>query len=313
MQKALAIFEAEDIKGALEPVEKEVEELKLRHTEAMSFFQDLENKEDDNAIIIKFEPVNVRDDFEYAFKMFSKALDAVPPNKEADPSVQDFNYLSKKRYLIRNAYEGVGISLRVEGKKVQRLIDKHIRSLDIEQLIPERDITYENFLGFAAKFKNERARTALIKNKARQIIREHAPYNPAYFEKLRERLEKIIQEEEKRRKGDASYFNNYKKIYEEALNEERKRKELGFSTPFEFAIYEELKSLKNNDSISKNISRAIFDKIKEETGIVGWKTKKSSEKRMSIIIYDILNEHKFRDDKVNELTQQFMELAKRDL
>ena len=313
LQKALAIFEAEDIKGALEPVEKEVEELKLRHTEAMSFFQDLENKEDDNAIIIKFEPVNVRDDFEYAFKMFSKALDAVLPNKEADPYIQDFNYLSKKRYLIRNAYEGVGISLRVEGKKVQRLIDKHIRSLDIEHLFLKEILLMKTFLGLAAKFKNERARTALIKNKARQIIREHAPYNPAYFEKLRERLEKIIQEEEKRRKGDASYFNNYKKIYEEALNEERKRKELGFSTPFEFAIYEELKSLKNNDSISKNISRAIFDKIKEETGIVGWKTKKSSEKRMSIIIYDILNEHKFRDDKVNELTQQFMELAKRDL
>jgi hypothetical protein len=88
---------------------------------------------------------------------------------------------------------------------------------------------------------------------------------------------------------------------------------LGFSTPFEFAIYEELKSLKINDSKSKDISRAIFDKIKEETNIVGWKTKKSSEKRMSIIIYDILSEHNFGDDNVNELTQQFMELAKRDL
>lgn len=88
---------------------------------------------------------------------------------------------------------------------------------------------------------------------------------------------------------------------------------MGFSTPFEFAMYEELKSLKNNDSTSKDISKAIFDKIKEETGIVGWKTKKSSEKRISIIIYDILNEYKFKDDKVNELTQQFMELARRNL
>ena len=44
-----------------------------------------------------------------------------------------------------------------------------------------------------AKFKSERARTALIKNKARQIIKEFAPTNPAYYEKLRERLElKII-------------------------------------------------------------------------------------------------------------------------
>jgi|tagenome__1003787_1003787.scaffolds.fasta_scaffold20948074_3 hypothetical protein len=89
-----------------------------------------------------------------------------------------------------------------------------------------------------------------------------------------------------------------------------KQKELGFSTSFEFAIYEELKSLKNDDSTSKNISKAIFDMIKGETSIVGWKTKKSSEKRMSIIIYDILNEYKFKDDKVNELAQQFMELAK---
>jgi hypothetical protein len=40
----------------------------------MSFFNDID-REDDNAIIEKFEPVNLRDDFEYAFKMFSKALD----------------------------------------------------------------------------------------------------------------------------------------------------------------------------------------------------------------------------------------------
>lgn len=35
LQKALAIFE-DDIKGALEPPEKELEELKIRHQEALS-------------------------------------------------------------------------------------------------------------------------------------------------------------------------------------------------------------------------------------------------------------------------------------
>ena len=38
LQKALAVFE-EDIKGALEPAEKELEELKLRHLEVMSFLR----------------------------------------------------------------------------------------------------------------------------------------------------------------------------------------------------------------------------------------------------------------------------------
>ena len=88
------------------------------------------------------------------------------------------------------------------------------------------------------------ARTALIKNKARQIIRELAPTNPVYYEKLRERLERIIEQEEKRRKESAVYFNQYATIYKEALNEEEERRKLGFSTPFEFAIYEQLESIK---------------------------------------------------------------------
>jgi type I restriction enzyme, R subunit len=95
LQKALAIFEQDDIKGALEPAEKELEELKIRHQEAMSFFNDIEDKNDDGA-------VNVRDDFEYAFKMFSKALDVILPKKEAGPYLEDFKYLSKQRYNIRN-------------------------------------------------------------------------------------------------------------------------------------------------------------------------------------------------------------------
>jgi type I restriction enzyme, R subunit len=314
LQKALAIFEEEDIKGALEPAEKELEELKIRHREAMSFFDDIDNKQDDDAIIVKFEPVNLRDDFEYAFKMFSKALDVILPKKEADPFIADFKYLSKKRWLIRNSYEGVRYSLRVDGKKVQQLIDDHIRSLNITELMAEKEVTYDNFLGYAAKFKSDRARTALVKNKARQIIQELAPTNPVYYEKLRERLEKIIEEEEHRRVKDASYFNKIKEVYDEASNSEKERKKLGFSTEFEFALYALLlKSLNKDEKAFRDVTNAIFAKVKEEVGIVGWKTKRSSEKKLSIAIYDILAENNYPEDKANELTAKIIELAKEDL
>ncbi|HKG31466.1 MAG TPA: type I restriction endonuclease subunit R [Nitrososphaeraceae archaeon] len=316
LQKALAIFEEDDIKGALEPAEKELEELRIRHREAVSFFNDIdkEGQDVDGAIIEKFEPVNLRDDFEYAFKMFSKALDVILPKKEADPFIADFKYLSEKRQLIRTYYEGVRHSLRVDGKKVQQLIDDHIRSLDIAELMNPREVTYENFLGHAAKFKSERARTALVKNKARQIIKELAPTNPVYYEKLRERLEKIIEEEERRRIKDASYFNKLKGIYNEALNPEKERKKLGFSTQFEFAVYELLlQSLKKDENSSRDITNAIFAKVKEEAGIVGWKTKRSSEKKMNTAIYDILSDNNYTEDKANELAMKIIELAKKDL
>jgi hypothetical protein len=41
----------------------------------------------------------------------------------------------------------------------------------------------------------------------------------------------------------------------------------------------------------------MYAKIKEEAGIVGWKTKRSSEKKMSIAIYDILSENNYSEDK----------------
>jgi hypothetical protein len=70
----------------------------------------------------------------------------------------------------------------------------------------------------------------------------------------------------------------------------------------------------------RKITNAIFGKVKEETKIVGWKTKRSSEKAMSIGIYDILSENndnndnnKHPEEKVNELTTKIIELAKRDL
>ena len=126
-------------------------------------------------------------------------------------------------------------------------------------------------------------------------------------------MEKLIEEEKERRKKDANYFNNYKKILQEALDEDKERKKLGFSTMFEFAVYEMLQSIRKDDTVSKGATNAIFDQIKKETEIVGWKTKTSSKKKMSIIIYDILTENKFPDGKVDELTQKIIDLAERNL
>ena len=316
LQKALAIFDEQDIQDVLIPFEKEVKELKLRHAEAMSFFSDIENKNDNTQIIEKFEPINVRDDFEYSFKMFSKALDAVLPRKEANPYIDDFKFLSQKRQMLRNFYGGVALSLREDGKKVQQLIDDHIRSLQISKIMDVREITDSTFLSDAVKLtKSEKARTALVKNKARQIITEKAHLNPAYYEKMKERLENLINEEKEERKEDADYFNSYKKILEELLEQEKEREKLGLANAFEHAIYEELLKITQIKELSKSITKKIAENIKTEIDLVGWKTKRSSQKQLSIIIYDILSESKNKkiENKIDDLTEEFIDLAKRNL
>ena len=63
-----------DVADVLIPFENEVTKLRSRYKEAIYFFTDLKNREDNDEIMEKFEPVNIRDDFEYAFEMFPKHL-----------------------------------------------------------------------------------------------------------------------------------------------------------------------------------------------------------------------------------------------
>ncbi len=319
LQKALAIFDEQDIKDALLPIEKEIQELKIRHKEVMSFFSDIADKNNNDLIIEKFESVQVRDNFEYVFKMFSKSLDAVLPRKEAGPYVDDFKYLSKKRQLLRNFYGSYGMSFRLEGQKVQKLVDDYIHALRMENLIDFRKVTNETFLVDILKFKTDKARTALVKNKIRQIIEEKKNENPVYYEKIRERLEKLIEEDERKRRESAKFFNRYKEILEDMIQVGEERKRLGFTTTFEHAVYELLlKITAEDESFSKKITKRIYQDIKPETEIISWKTKRDSQKRINLIIYDLLNETKNkhllqREDMINEISEKIVNLAIEDL
>jgi predicted metal-dependent hydrolase len=50
--------------------------------------------------------------------------------------------------------------------------------------------------------------------------------------------------------------------YNEALDTEAQRKKLGFSTPFEFAVYEKLQSMRNDENASKKTVESIFGKVR---------------------------------------------------
>jgi type I restriction enzyme R subunit len=317
LQEALAIFDEQDVQDLLTPFDTEIEQLKSRHLEAMSFFSDI-NKNDFDQIILIFEPVNIREDFEYAFKMFSKALDSVLPRREANQYKNDLTFLAKTRQRLKNIYGGVGLSLKIEGNKVQQMINDIIRSSKISTLIEQREVTDQTFLSDVVlkETQNKKARTALVKNKVRQIITEKAHLNPVYYEKMKERLESIIREEKEERKEDADYFNKYEEILKELYGQEEERKKLGFTNNFEFAVYEELLKVTKDANLSKSSTKKISEGINEEiTKIKDWQKKLTSQKRLESTIYDILIQtgNKKIENKVDELIEQIMNLAKLNL
>ena len=58
------------------------------------------------------------------------------------------------------------------------------------------------------------------------------------------------------------------------------------------------------------MTKKIFKMVSDEAKLIGWKTKRSSEKKMSIDIYDILSENKYADKSIEVITQRVIDLAK---
>ncbi len=309
LQKALKIFEEQDVQGVLDSLEDDLVDLDNRHKEFLDIIQGLDEK-DNSEIVLKFEPVDEQENFEYAFKMFAKALDAVLPEKEAEPYEKDFRFGCKIRAMIRTAYYGDRPNMSEYGRKVQQIIDDHIRSLGIRELMEPREITYENFLAFASKFK-DKAKTALVKNKAMQVIRELSPNNPAYYEELKERLEKLIEEEKERRVDAATYFNSLGMIYNAAISgPEKLQEETGIKDDFELAMFLLFEKEHKDKESNKEHANKITPKVKKITSIVEWWEKPTTENDIYLAVYDNLDPTIFSKDQREKLAKEVIKIAR---
>ena len=89
-----------------------------------------------------------------------------------------------------------------------------------------------------------------------------------------------------------------------------------FTNTFEFAVYETLLKEVDDGIISKDITKKIFEGIKDEiTNIPDWQNKLTSQKKLESTVYDILNEagNKKIEKNIDEIIEQIIELAKRNL
>jgi len=306
IQKALEVFDEKDVKGAWEPDNEQLMVLKQRYLDAMEFVKGIDKNNIDDAMIAEvFEFSDVRDKFDEAFKQFVKIYVSQRYKKEASIYEKDFKFLCEVRKLVRNKFDPPEMTLRPYAPRIQKLIDDAIRSSGIVELVTPIEITYDNFLAYLGKEKSPRARTAMIKTKAMQVIQENYEQNPAYYEKLWQILQKIIAEEEARRKKNAAFIDlegKYKDVYEKALQEHEERKKLGFEAPIEFVIYEELIANKVTKETAKEITLNLSPKLLEQTDIVGWWEKSSIEKKMTEIIYDSV-ENKILDSLIPKITE----------
>ena len=304
--EALEIFS-----GDLEPsdvmvnIAEEKTILENRHTKLISYFKtikkDRSNERDDFILqaIGYLKPTDIKDKFKELTSDFNKSMNIVLPDPFASKYDYDFKLFNEIKYMVRDEKEKI---TREDSKKLQMILDEHLRANGIEYLLEEAiDITdYKKFI-------TELGKTGAHNpfDKAKAIIKGTPTDNQELILELSELLErKLIDAKIDRKQAVIDLFSDM----EEIINRHKNRHSVsGLSDEKQLVVYDLLKELTEE---ATELTLEIFDELDE------WLSKKAilvqsdAQKDMRNTVKPLLTKYgvdrKMSKDIVQKLVETFV-------
>ncbi len=194
LKEALAAYSAEDVQGALINLLDEIPVLADRHRRVLAVFQDHGIAvADTDACIDLLHDVRIRAEFIVKLKHFLSSLDIVLPRPEALPYVRDAQLLGFINKAAANLYRDSELNIAGAGSKVRQLIDQHIEAQGVDPKVPPISILDAGFAQAVNAHTSNRTKASEMEHAARHHISVHYQEDPAYYKKLSQRLEEILQ------------------------------------------------------------------------------------------------------------------------
>ena len=310
--------------GDLEPndvmqnISAEIAKLGMRHQRLVDFFKELKidrTKERQKYIdkaVQHLEPMDIRDAFKELMKKFNKSLNIVLPDESALKYKEDFTLYNEIKLEASNLY--VDNSLRItkdESKKLQELIDEHLRAKGITSLLdePVSVIDVEKFREEIENTKDSKSRELKRTNRLKHRIKVKLHDNPDFYQPLADKLEELIKARRKNRISQLELFEEFDKIQQKLINESNEATSMGFASDREFAVF---KTLENKiDGDAKAITHIIFKELNGELSISNWWDKAQVMKSMRVKIKGVLR-GKMDVKEANTMTVSLLDLIKRN-
>jgi type I restriction enzyme R subunit len=140
---------------------------------------------------------DLRGEFDQLLKDYLDLLETVLPHPDALLYVDDARNFALVQKLARRRYRDTSsgdLDPALYGAKIRRLLDEHIRVLGIDQAIPPVEITAPAFLDRVEAMPDRRAAAAEMEHALRFHINRHSAEDPVRYQRLSERLERLLRE-----------------------------------------------------------------------------------------------------------------------
>lgn len=330
LQEALGIFNETDIMGAMLPKGEELPRLEARHRSVMQFF-DKVDKSNLEACIMVIDPPDIRADFEMAFRRFSQSMDMVLPDPAALRFAGDLKWLGKLRNAASARFRDAALDLSVCGAKVRNLIEEHIKTIGIQKILEPVSIFSSKFDDVVAALTSDEAKASEMEHALRHEIHVHINENPIFYQSLKEKLEKLIEEKRVERLSAAQALKHLQGMVDDMRGIGNKAKDVGLSET-EYALYEMLSADAGDQAagakgagatkepspgfeaaISAKDFKGVTQKIVAEVetlAVIDWIHKDDVQREMRKKIKGVLRDNNYEFEEIEEMTPRILDLAR---
>ncbi|MCT7566573.1 type I restriction endonuclease subunit R [Aliarcobacter butzleri] len=314
LTEALKIFSGDlETSDVMTDIENEKTILENRHSKMVAFFNDIKiDRFKDRAkfvdeCVLYLEPEDLRDKYIDLVKLFNKSMDIVLPDSFATKFEYDLKLYNDIKLEAVNTHTPQKLFItREETKKIQMIIDEHLRATGVHYLLHEAiDITDPEAFRRELENKSGKTKELTIANRIKHTIQANKKENPDFYKDIAKRLEELIKAKEEDRITQAQLLIEFDKLQEEIRNSKEEWKRLGLTSKEQFPIFKTLEKVVPN---TKEFTIAVFDKISMYLQKSDWKDHDDIKKEIRKNIKSLLRNNGVDKELVNSLPITILEI-----
>ena len=262
------------------------------------------------------------------YRQFSQLMDRLLPDPRALPYVDRLARLTLIRSYVRAHFlrENADVNWTDIGAKVKQLIDQRI-SAEVRQLMEPVSILDQDFDEKIAHLPHAEARASVMEHAIRAQIHERLEQNPVFYERLSQRLARIIEEMRSQLIDAAEAYRQMAELQKEVHGEAIIAARHGLS-PMSLAIYEILQEPSGESEEERHVSQESgpyvidVDDIARDTAlkvekvlaghaVIEWQTNDDVQRQMRRDVKGSLrNTRLYAESQLDELANLIVQVAK---
>jgi type I restriction enzyme, R subunit len=265
--------------------------------------------------ILLLEDERLRAEFDVALNLFIKTFDIVLPRPEALPYVADINLFGEIQVLTRRRYRDTpdgDFDPHKYKEKVRRLIDQHVTVLDLSQRISPINVTDAEFAAHVQQLASPRAKASEMEHAIRHHIRQHIDEDPAYYERLSQRVDEILDKLEDRWEQISLFEDIVREINAGRHDDEQTGLDPATELPFHGLLADRVAS-SDSDAATRLVAltSSLVARVREEIAVVGfWDNATKQEEFRKSVKRALDDSNLFAYDDLDELAVDVVALAK---